>query len=513
MTTNANATPEAGAGNDPPPSFMRDWVLPVGVGLVIGAGLVWAWSAAGLGSPARMARSVFMSDVEKIADRWEPFNADLDESLRGEVRALGKEARERVLRAFRAAEVKPADTDSLLRKLWIGQLLARDPFFDTASLLAICRDESAPVWDRRAAAVVICDVLGKDVDPHAVSGILVSWVEDRTLLDHGQAFLRLKTLVHFKVFPPEMRPRMIAALSEIASGRGGPAPADEIETRIADANRFTAILELGGPALTDMTVRELLWKIALDESDSVMARIGAIRAFGESGMFSDLDKWKQAASSKTHQVRQTVADNLLVTQDPAFDPVLRALHRDEYELARSGSVDAQSTRRRPTALPIMDELIEDHSLAVRLEAIHACGVFKVEDEGTTPSQRAGMLLRIVETSQDYDELGAAICALKAITGKVFGFAEGDVEPRIRQVRPEALVAFQADPKGRADAVRQWRETLPNAVWTDGDRRKTWEKLRSHADKDNVARAEALLAGREPPKPAGHDHAHGDARDE
>lgn len=462
---------------------LGDWILPILVGLAIGAGLVWGWRA-------------LRSPTEKLVARWtwEDYegNAQLGESIRG----LGKEAREDLLAAFRAIEVPDDGAGLDHKKVWAAELLAADPFFDTRSLLDLVRDPAAPKWDRRAAAAALVDVLRKDVDVQAVVGPLLGWLEDLAALDHSVPIVRLKTLRHDEVFPPDRDEPWRRALMRLADPSSRPQPANpEDAWRLVD-DRLRSLYELGD-ASGDPEVKAFLWRIASDESEEAAARVAAIRGLAEKARkdapdpFADHEKWIALTKSADATVRQSVAENLFRTGDPAYDPALAALHADPEELVRSGSLYAQVARGRPTMLPIMDQLLEDHSEAVRSQALIACGVFKDHADGI--GARQGMILRLLELSESDDDVSGAVVALALMTGQHFGFGEGDVDLRNREVNDAAVAAFRSDREGRRLAVEKWRARLGGAaVWTDDDRRKTLEKLLLHADPANVERAKREL---------------------
>jgi hypothetical protein len=212
-----------------------------------------------------------------------------------------------------------------------------------------------------------------------------------------------------------------------------------------------------------------------------------------------VDQWVAVSKSADEVVRQTVADNLQRTPLPVYDKVLEPLQFDANPLARTGALDAQMKRRRPTMLPRFDELMEDSYEWVRFDAMLAAGTFKSETENLP--QRAAMILQLLETSEDpVDVMGAAL-AMKLLTDKVYGFKPDDVHLHEQSVEETALRTFMADKAGRKVAADQWRKHFgAAAVWTESDRKATLQKLLKHADPKNVERAKILLEGGAP-KPA------------
>jgi hypothetical protein len=168
------------------------------------------------------------------------------------------------------------------------------------------------------------------------------------------------------------------------------------------------------------------------------------------------------------------------------------MHADADDLVRSGSVETQVFRNRPTMLAAMAQLLEDHSDVVRWHALIACGVFRNETQGL--GARQGMLLRLLEESDSDDDVGGAALALRMMTDEHFGFGDADVDVQSRSVDDAAVAAFKSDREGRRLAVEKWRAKLGGAAaWTAEDRRRTLESMLTHADPENVARAKAELA--------------------
>jgi hypothetical protein len=296
-----------------------------------------------------------------------------------------------------------------------------------------------------------------------------------------------------RVFPPDQEPRLRAGLLKIATRSGSRSPADEEDAERQQNDRETAVHFLGD-FLTEDDAKAALWGIAVDDTDSSSVRSAAVQVLVAGKQLTDIDGWKVVAKARDPIVRQTVADNLAQSPDPAFDAVLAPLHQDEGEFVRKSSIEAQVARNRPTMLPVADLLLEDVSPYVRFETLVACGVFKNHLDGM--GARQGMILRLLETSETDEDIQGAILALHMITGRTFGFRSGDVDVARREVSDAWTASFKADAEDRKRTVQQWREHLGGtAVWTDGDRMQVLQKLLDHADPANRDRAKAELAKR------------------
>lgn len=472
----------AATGTEPRGGVMREWVIPIVSGLVIGALLVLAW---------KHGRPLLRSDAENLVRQWAPFEFDANDELEERLRKLGKEARADLLRAFRAIEVPANPWGEDEQKVWAARILAGDPYFDTRSLLEIVRDPASPAWDRRAASAALVHTLQKDVDTSAVTPVLLDWVDDRSVAAHGIPLAALGQLQADKVFPPDLEPRLRKGVLALASRSGRPAPADEDEADRVRSDREAAVHFLGDLVGED-DVRTTVWGIASDEADDQNVRAAAIQVLAVAKQWEDPAPWATLAKSADVVVRQMVADNLGGCPKPEFDAVLAPLHEDAGEFVRKGSIETQVSRNRPTMLAVMGLLVEDHSVWVRREAMIACGLFKSHLDGLPA--REGMILRLLESSDADEDVEGAIVALALITGQTFGFAASDVDLSRREVDVSAIASFKADAEGRREAVRKWREHLGGtAVWTDGDRRQVLEKMLRHADPENRERAKAELA--------------------
>jgi hypothetical protein len=487
-TTAAPSTDAPASGKKS--SLVKDWIVPIVVGLAVGAGLValWQWKI----SP------MLTSPAKTLVLQWDPYSEEDDHTgeLEKKIRGLGPDAREDMLEAFRSIQVDlEHDSTSDEQKMWAGKLLTEEPFRDARSLVEIVRDPKQPMWDRRVAAAVLVDALGRNVDPLLVTDPLLEWLEDTTIVKHLIPARQLRTLRTLGIFPKDREKRYRDALVKLATGYDPGRPLSDGEKSLYGYDRHVIIGALQGFAKSDPEVRALLWKISLDEEDAVNPRAAAVRGLAEESLFDEIDKWKAAAVSKDDIVRQTVGENLgrlPPNADPVFDAIETALHADANSFARSGSVDAQIMRRKATMLPIAHELLEDSAEHVRQGAMLAIAALKDHVDGL-PARQAH-ILEFLEKSPNAQDVAHAAMALRMMTGKSFGIAEDHIDLRLRSVDEGALDAFLADKQGRADAVAKWRAELgPHAVWTAADRRKALENLLTHKDPENVARAKAELA--------------------
>jgi hypothetical protein len=479
----AHETSPADAPARVPGGVFKDWILPIVIGLAIGAGIVLAW---------RHGSKLFESAAWRIAARWEVDGWEENQKLEQEIRGLGKEARADVLRAFRRVEVPANPWAGEDRwKVWVGKLLAGEPFFDARSLLDIARDPGAPEWDRRCAAAALVEAHRKDVDTTAVVEPLLAWVEDQTLFDHEVPRKAIRQMRADQVFPPQHDERYRKALLVLASKEGHARPEEPEDEVILSTDRDASLRDLD-VFLSHDDVKAAVWGVARDETDQSRIRSSAVQILARERQFQDVEAWRQLAASKDEIVRQTVAENLIQTREPAFDGVLAPLHEDAAEFVRLGSVETQTARGRPTALAVIDLLVEDHSAFVRRAALVAIGRFK--EHLVDLGKRQAMALRLLETSDAQEDVEGALIALTLTTGQTFGLAPGDVETKPGEELVRGVDAFAADTEGRRQAAAKWRELLgASATWTDADRRATLEKLAQHADPANQQRARDELA--------------------
>ncbi len=453
--------------------FLAYWGPPVAIGLVVGLGMVWAWRSLAIGR----------TDVDEIVARWEWGADDANAALEDEIAALGPSARGDVLEAFRNVDGDYPDL-----KVWVAQRLTEEPFFDNKSLAEEARGDDR--WDRRTAAVALALRLREEADPDVVMPGILDWLNDLATDDHELAVMAVAAV---GPLPPDWESRVREALVRLARRRdpvSGDAADDwSPEDRDIVIQQGLANL-LRDAAVPAQDVLDVLYEIMTDEEDDYAPRVAAVRVLSEKKQFERFDAWKAAAASSNDVVRQAVADNLFRTQDRAFGEILKPMHRDPHSLVRSGSLDTQILRRQPTMLDVIDQLLEDHDVWVRFAAAEAVAVFK--DAPGAP-QRAAMLVRLLEESDEPVDAEGAILALSAITGDVFGFREIDVHPQMEEVEESALDAFMKDPEGRAEAAAKYRTKLGGVVFTREDRIAVLEKLLEHPDPENRARAERLLA--------------------
>ena len=458
------------------PSFFREWVLPVTLGLAIGGALVAGY---------RAGSHFFHSDAWNIvAQLAEDENADAEEAAK-KLRALGPSARAEILKVLRG--LPPAKTEL---KIWVAELIAGEPWFDTTSLKELIRDTTAPKEDRRAAACGLATAQQKEVDVDLVLPVFEEWLTDATSPDRGFAISHVDRMWQNGMLSSKWEQAMTRALLKAAQPVTAPSP--DLAERFAD-DRAQALYVLTR-ALPDDEVKNVLVSVALDEKDDELARVNSIRALADGDWLAaeSLPTWTKIAASATPNIRQTVADNMYKAKLPEFDAVIEPLQYDAKDLTRFGALGTQIKRRRPTMLARFDEFMEDTVPFVRADAMFACGVFKNNAEGLP--QRAAMILRALESSAEPEDVEGAILAMKLLTDVVYGIPEGDVHVRTQSVEETSLHTFMADTAGRKSAAAQWREKFgASCVWTDADREKTLTKLLKHADPAIVERAKEELA--------------------
>jgi hypothetical protein len=457
--------------------FFRDWVMPVALGLALGVALVWAW---------RAGSHHFHSDAWNIvAPLGEDEAADTEAAAKA-LRALGASARSDLVDVLH--DLPPSKMEY---KAWVAEQLAGEPWFDTTSLKEIVRNPGAAKEDRRAAACALAASQQKEVDAELVLPVFVEWLLDATSPDRGLAISHVDRMWQSGMLTSKWEQEVVRALRKCAERVTPPQP--EMADRFAD-DRAVALYALSR-ALPDDEIRNLFVSVALDEQDdNELARINSVRALADGNWLDaeSIPTWAKIAKTATPNIRQTVADNLYKATLPEFDQVLEPLQFDAKDLTRFGALGTQIKRRRPTMLARFDEFLEDSVPFVRADAMFACGVFKNQTEGLP--QRAAMILRILETSSEPEDVEGAILAMKLLTDKVYEFPEADVHERTQTVEETPLHQFMADTASRKSAADKWRAHFGAAcVWTDGDREKTLTKLLTHADPANVERAKEELA--------------------
>jgi hypothetical protein len=477
LTNSAQASPSAGTATG---GFFRDWVLPIGLGLVLGLGIWVAWPH--VWPPVR---GFFKSKVANIVEKWRDDDPESHEKLAKELRDLGPGVRDELLAAMRGLP-----SDSIEAKMWVATLAAGEPWFATTSLKEICGNDREDEEDRRAAACGLLDFQNREVDTEVVLPVLDAWLKDVKSDDRAIAVHRAQTMWRSGMLSGQWEERIRKDLVAIAR-KEGLADADDVE-RDADA-RAGALLTLG-LASTNPEVKQLLWSTAKDENDDELARVNSLRAIaeGKSAEPAAIDDWAALGKSSNEVMRQAVADNLGtgMTMDEAFDRVLVPLQYDANPLARAAAIDAQATRRRPTMFERFDELAEDSDSWVRFSALLACGKFK--HETTDLPRRVAIVTRALEKSDDRVEVMGAAVAMLMLTDQVYGFRPGEVHVHEQDVDETALATFMSDKAGRVQAAEKWRGHFPGATWTDAERAATLEKLLQHADPKNRERAKFEL---------------------
>jgi hypothetical protein len=479
VTKSAEEIPAPAAGADAKEKsggIVRDWIVPIVLGFAIGGGLVGAW---------RAGRGMLRSKAAVLVEKSQSEEGEDLEAVIKELHGLGPSARADLVAVLRDLPADRMDT-----KIFVARQLAGDPWFDTTSLKEIVRDEKAPKEDRRAAACALVDTQLKEVDAELVLPVFEAWLLDATSQDRESAVPRVEQMWRAGMLNSAWEARVKTALLGLAKRVAVQNPDDE--DRVA-GERGAALLalEVGMP---DDEIKKTLWAVAKDDADKGLPRIDALRALSESGVVeeADLADWAVVAKSKNEDVRQTVADNLFRAKLPEYDKVIGPLQFDEKPETRLGALDTQTKRRRPTMLARFDEFLEDHEKWVRFNAMFAAGVFKNETEGLP--QRAAIMLRLLETSDEPVDVKGAMLAMKMITDQVFGVKAEEVHLHEQTVEEAPLAAFMKDKELRTRAAESWRKCVgAAAVWTDGDRRKTLEKLLQHADPLNVERAKVELA--------------------
>ena len=442
------------------------WGPPIVIGLIVGLALAWVGRVGGIGRTA----------VDEIVGRWEWGAHDSNAELEKEIAALGPSARSDVISAFESVEDEYPDL-----KVWIAERLTEEPFFDTKSLAAAARGDSE--WDRRTAAVALARRLREEADPDVVMPALLDWIKDLSTDDHE---LPITAVEAMGPLPSEWEARVRDALLALARKR---APIGDPEDDWTPEDREIAISQGLARFLPDDAVVDLFCEIMTDDDDDYAPRVAAVRAMSENQVFDRFDAWKAAGASSNEVVRQAVADNLFRTQEREFGEILEPLHVDPHSLVRAGSIDTQIVRRQPTMLDVIDQLLEDHDIWVRFAAMEATGIF-----GDAPGgpQRGAMLLRLLGESDEPQDVQGALLALYTMTDEAYGVREIDIHPHMHEVEEAAVDAFMKDTEGRADAVAKYRERFGGAMFTKEDRIAVLEKLRTHPDPENRARAEKLL---------------------
>jgi len=461
--------------------FVREWVVPIVLGLAIGGAAMFAWTHGG----RDLVRPAFHSKAWNLVEKWRTERPAEEDDIVKQIQALGAGSRDELVAVFRGLS-----PDQLDAKVWVGRLLTGDPWFATTSLKEIVADPKAAKVDRRAAACALVDMQHKEIDTELVLPVFEEWMKDASDPDRSMAVSRVEVLWRQGMLNSQWEARVKRALLDMAK-RPPAGKTDDEDRSIEERSAALLVLELG---VADPEVKKALWTAAKDEGDAFEPRGSAIRALAQ-GEVLDLEalpNWTEVSKSKDEDVRQAVADNMWRAKLSEYDAILEAAQFDSKDLTRAGAIETQMKRRRPTMLARFDELMEDGYDWVRFNAMLACGSFKKETAGLP--QRAAMMLRLLETSDDKADVQGAAIALQMLTGETYGFKPTDIHPREQDVEPAALATFMADKAGRKDAAEKWRAHFgKDCVWTDADRAKTLEKCLHAADPKTVERAKAELA--------------------
>lgn len=477
---------EAAPAGAPPKSeekggFVREWVVPVVLGLAIGGAVVGGW---------RFGRDFFASAAFHIVEKKRnSVDPEEDEAFVKELRALGASARTDLLDALVA---EPADQMEL--KIWIARQLAGEPWFATTSLKELVANPKSAKSDRRAVVAALVDEQSKEVDTELVLPVFEDWLKDADDDERTLAIPRVEHMWREGMLNSRWEARFKAALLDVA--RRVPNPKETIAERII-LDRAAALLALE-LALPDDDVKKTLWTTAKDDTDDALVRINSIRSLAGGKVLDDADipDWQAVAKAKDDAVRQAVADNMSKATSPKYDEVVVPLQFDAHDLTRFGALDSQIRRRRPSMLERFDELVEDSYEWVRFTAMFGAGTFAKVDDGRQGA-RAGAMLNFVESGEDPTDVMGAILGLRLMTNEIHGVQATDVHVNQQDVDETALKTFMADKAGRKQAADQWRAWFHGtAAWTAADRKKALEKLLQHADPKNVERAKAELAGME-----------------
>jgi len=207
--------------------FIREWVVPVVLGLAIGGTLVLAW---------QKGSHVFRSDAWNIVNGLRNEEGADREKATADLRALGASARADIVEVLR--DLPPEDPDL---KAWVAEQLADEPWFDTTSLKEIVGDPSASKEDRRAAAGALISVQEKEVDAGLVLPVIEEWLGDVSAPDRIAAVSHLDRMWFNGMLNSAWEQRMTKALRKMAERPATAAPEDA--ERIEN-DRGTALLAL-----------------------------------------------------------------------------------------------------------------------------------------------------------------------------------------------------------------------------------------------------------------------------
>jgi hypothetical protein len=476
MSVDEAPAAEAAPMNEEKGGFVREWVVPIGLGLALGLVVVGGW---------KYGPQVLASAAAKlVAKKQNSQSADEDDAIEKELRSLGSGARTDLIDAM--TDLQPHQIDL---KIWVAHELSGEPWFATTSLKELLADAKTAKVDKRAVAAALVDEQSKEVDTELVLPVFEDWLKDSASDDRTVAVPRVEHMWREGMLNSRWEARFKTALLDMAK-RVEIADEELAERYILD--RASAILALQ-QSMPDEDAKKLLWATAKDETDDQLVRINSVRSLADGRILDDKDipDWKQVAAAKDDGVRQAVADNMSKATSPAYDEVVTPLQFDAHFLTRVGAIDSQTRRRRPSMLERFDELTEDHYEWVRFQAMFGAGTFAKMTEGE--GARAGIMLNALESAEDPIDVMGAFLGLKLMKDKVFGLKETEVHVQQQDVDEEALKTFMADKPARKQAADQYRALFGGtAAWTDKDRKAALQKLLNHPDPKNVERAKAEL---------------------
>lgn len=469
--------PDAESTDAPPPGgvgqVLKDWVLPIAIGLALGWLGITFWPK---------VVSAISSPTARIVDRWEYGNPELEIELEEELKAIGVSSLTELEQAYLDV---PDEYPEM--KLWVAHVLAREPYFDQKFLAQ--QAQAGKTWDQRCAAVSLVDLLGAKADPSVVAPGVLDWLNDLDLVEHGPPLGAVRYMLEKDLVAPDTAERIKAALSALADrSKRRPTGDEDVDSFIVPDRALAAFVL--GEFIPDADVMQQLRALVMDETEEMQVRVDSMRILAIKSAFDDIEMWEAASKSADDVVRQTVADNGQRCKAPEFSRVLKPLQYDAHEFVRAGALDSQIARAQPTMLEDYEMFLEDWYEEVRARGMFAAARFKSNPGG---ERRLAQILWILEHSEEPRDVEAAILSLYHVTGKHFGFALEDLQPRLESVSETAIDAWRADKGGRDAAIGQWREQLgASSIWTDADRRRAAERLKDHADPRNRERAKELL---------------------
>jgi hypothetical protein len=456
--------------------WLLEWVLPVAVGAGLGLAILFGMRAS-------------RSEPCKLVEQWQVNDYDVQDALRDELIALGESARPEMRDAF----LECTHEGYPEQKVWVGQLLADEPFHDTRFLMKQAREGKK--WDQRAAAVALVEVLEKEVEAEAVLPGILAWLEDLEVEYHVPAITAAAVMLNLDLVPADSRDRLRDALIVLGDrvGRGLPGLSAGADGDISIDDRVSVASALA-PLIPDEKAIAALEKMTGDTDEFEEVRVAGIRSLSMRSAMENVELWIALMADKYAIVRQATVENLFRSNKPEFNEGLAKCHLDAVPTVRRGSVWSQTKRGVPSMLPVLHELFEDSEVWVAFDTLIAVSRFKEQASatGVLPAA-AGHAMRILGGSDREDAVGGAMLLLYRTTKQAFGVPEDKIYDHRDEIEEAALKAFMADTEGRKQAVAQYAEHWKGAaVFTDDDRAKVLTKLLDHADPDNQARARAEL---------------------